>query len=178
MVEQICWWCCHASPTDQQLYNMPLKYDSKLDQFTTMGQFCTWSCMKSYAINRCRIESGRVVNNITLMRLKSEGKISRTRCAPHQALLDKFGGDMTIEEFRKGCDSIVITQMPDEVKRTVVGLKATFQRPSADATGPSAPLRVKRKKPLKTQGGSLQLKITKKEPSGPVGPLYRPMSPY
>ena len=50
MSEPYCWWCCHPFPGPSLHY--PYKYDERTKHFTTTGHFCSWECMKSYALDQ------------------------------------------------------------------------------------------------------------------------------
>jgi hypothetical protein len=81
---------------------MPLKHDEKRNTFHTTGNFCSWSCMKSYAIEKYGLSRGGLIcGNIVMLRKKMYNQIGPIKPAPHKYRLKEFGGDLTIEEFRK-----------------------------------------------------------------------------
>ena len=43
----VCWWCTEALPQFPCIH-FPIKYDSHLDRFRTIGNFCSWECAKAY----------------------------------------------------------------------------------------------------------------------------------
>lgn len=45
-----CWWCCH--PFEGTALSMPHKHDERRNKFYTSGNFCSWSCMKTYTIDK------------------------------------------------------------------------------------------------------------------------------
>jgi hypothetical protein len=95
-----CWWCCHDFEGTQ--LKMPLKHDEKRNTFHTTGNFCSWSCMKSYAIEKYGLSRGGLIcGNIVMLRKKMYNQIGSIKPAPHKYRLKEFGGDLTIEEFRK-----------------------------------------------------------------------------
>ena len=87
---------------------MPYAYDASKKTFQTTGNFCSWSCMKSFALEKYGVhKGGTICSNMLLMRKRMYNEFSPIEKAPSRYLLNVFGGDMTIEEFREGlvCDA-------------------------------------------------------------------------
>ena len=95
----VCWWCVHALP-QRPCIHLPIKYDDKLDRFTTIGNFCSWQCAKAYALDTISAKSGEVQSFLAMMRLRAFGKYVPLWPAPKRQFLKCFGGNMSIEEFR------------------------------------------------------------------------------
>jgi len=95
----ICWWCVHALPIDPPIH-LPIKYDSKLNKFSSIGNFCSWQCAKAYAIDMGTSRSGEIQSFLAMMRRRSIGRYESLWPAPKRQALKCFGGHMTIEEFR------------------------------------------------------------------------------
>ena len=95
----ICWWCVHPLP-QFPCFHQPTKYDEKRNRFTTVGNFCSWECMKAHALDANTARSGEIQSFIALMRMKSYGKYMPLHAAPKRLALKIFGGTMTIDEFR------------------------------------------------------------------------------
>ena len=95
----ICWWCVHALPIDPPIH-LPVKYDSKLDRFSSIGNFCSWQCAKAYALDMGTSRSGEIQSFLAMMRRRSIGRHESLWPAPKRQALKCFGGNMTIEEFR------------------------------------------------------------------------------
>ena len=95
----ICWWCVHALPIDPPIH-LPVKYDSKLDRFSSIGNFCSWQCAKAYAIDMGTSRTGEIQSFLAMMRRRSIGRYESLWPAPKRQALKCFGGHMTIEEFR------------------------------------------------------------------------------
>ena len=92
-----CWWCTldiEGTPLE-----LPYKVE-KNGKFKTLGNFCSWECIKTYNIQENKLRFGDIQGNITLMRKKMYGKITSLGCAPSRYLLEKFGGTMTEKEFK------------------------------------------------------------------------------
>ena len=167
----VCWWCCHS--IEGAPLQMPYSYDNLRDSFATAGYFCSWSCVKAYAIDNHG--TGEISGNIGLLRKKMFGtKISETiKKAPRRQQLQMFGGDMTIEEFRENCTKNDIVQNRNEVKTSeiptrVVPIISNNKKLDEikNASGSNDTLRLKRQKPLKREENNLVstlgLKVTVK----------------
>ena len=95
----VCWWCVHDLP-QRPCIHLPIKYDEKLNRFTTIGNFCSWQCAKAYALDTISAKSGEVQSFLAMMRLRAFGKYVPLWPAPKRQFLKCFGGTMSIEEFR------------------------------------------------------------------------------
>lgn len=102
-----CWWCCHSF--EWESLHFPYAFVSNV--FYTTGHFCSWGCMKAYAIERGKFEACSL---ITLLRKRTEGKITPIKMAPKRYCLEMFGGDVTIDEFRSGVP-VIRLEIPGEV---------------------------------------------------------------
>ena len=155
-----CWWCCHEC-TGTPL-SMPYKHDEKRNTFRTAGTFCSWSCMKTYALDTYGINRGSIIcGNMIMMRKKLFGKLGSIKPAPKRFRLTQFGGDLTIEKFRENL--LVDTEPPKEVNTEVIPniLIAPVSNTSKmyeikTASGTNEPLRLKREKPLKRDQNNLE----------------------
>lgn len=138
----LCWWCCHEIPGE----SLGLPYELKNNQFKTLGQFCTWPCVKAYNIERDKYNTGQCTDLITLYRKRSLGGESLGRplkSAPNRLCLKAFGGKLTIEEFRRGSEAVVT--LPDEI-RSYQHVDVTL-----NAVTEEGPLVLTRQKPLKRE---------------------------
>ena len=69
-----CWWCCHTF--EGVPLSMPYKHDERRNKFYTSGNFCSWSCMKTYAIDKYGCNRGGLIcGNMVMMRRKLFNKI-------------------------------------------------------------------------------------------------------
>jgi hypothetical protein len=173
----VCWWCCH--PYEGKTVHMPYKYDEKLKKFYTTGNFCSWGCCKAFALDRYGTNKGSIVSqNIALMRLTMNPKsVIRTSKAPSRYLLQMFGGDMTIDEFRNiSKDDFPTFQLPNEVymlplvqkkavpttvpnvTKGVNDLQSKIDEINQSSTH-NEPLRLKRPKPLKRDQNNLETSL-------------------
>ena len=80
---------------------MPVTYDSINDTYTLYGSFCSLQCANAYNFS-VHNGSDKVweVNSWIQMLGKRHGINMIIRPAPSRYLLEMFGGNMTIEEFR------------------------------------------------------------------------------
>lgn len=138
-----CWWCCY--PFEWESLHYP--YDFSGNTFYTTGHFCSWECMKAYAINK-----GDQCEFLTLMKKRMNGKITHTKRAPSKLCLEMFGGTVTIQEFRNG-DTCVL-KIPGEFYQDQIVTKQDM--PVKTEPGE---LRLKREKPLERTKGKLETSL-------------------
>ena len=168
-----CWWCCHSF--ENLPLQLPYKYDDKTNRFSTCGNFCSWSCMKSYNMEKYGLSRGAIImGNMIIMRKKLYNVVDNIRSAPPRVLLKEFGGTLTIEEFRNNETSDkMLTQnkvdqsyqhQPEFVKRVSMPQSTKLSDISC-SSGTNEPLRLKRSKPLKRDENNLEksLGITRKK---------------
>jgi len=139
----LCWWCCHEIPGEK----LGLPYEFKNNQFKTMGQFCTWPCVKAFNIQREKYNMEQVLDLITLYRKRSLGPEALSRplkSAPSRMTLKAFGGPLTIEEFRKSPETAVT--FPDDIR----GMPFVETKVVREIE-PEGPLVLTRPKPLKRE---------------------------
>lgn len=155
-----CWWCCHECKGTP--LSMPYKHDEKRDTFMTSGTFCSWSCMKTYALDTYGINRGSIIcGNMIMMRRKIFGKLGSIKPAPKRFRLVQFGGDMTIEQFRENL--LVDTNPPDDIQTEPVPnicvpivSNTSKMYEIKSASGKNESLRLKREKPLKRDQNNLE----------------------
>jgi hypothetical protein len=154
-----CWWCVH--PLLGAPLHLPFKYDDRTDRFTTTGEFCSWECMKAFALDMSTSRSGEIQSFIAVMRRKALGKYVILKAAPKRQALKIFGGTLSIEEFRRCSQQEAPVFVPYEkyICPTTPAVTVTSSELSADET-----LKLKRDKPLKRTASKLEsaLGITRK----------------
>ena len=141
---------------------MPHKHDSRRNKFYTSGNFCSWSCMKSFALDKHGITRGSIIcGNIIMMRRKMYNQLGSIKPAPNRFMLKEFGGDLTIDEFRLNQTVDVIK--PNEIeKRPVVDNVIPFVSNTKkmdeikNASSNNSALKLKRNKPLKRDYNNLE----------------------
>jgi hypothetical protein len=180
----VCWWCVHGLP-QRPCIHLPVKYDEKLNRFTTIGNFCSWQCAKAYALDMNSAKSGEIQSFLAMMRLRAFGKFVPLWAAPKRQFLKCFGGTMSIEEFRTYGGSVEPPQLYFPIQKQVHPLLndsrtevGTLRGPSAttvsgdksklmaieNSTSQSETLKLKRNKPLARAASKLEstLGITRK----------------
>ena len=167
-----CWWCCH--PYESPTLHMPFNYDDKIKKFKTAGQFCSWSCIKAYALERYGLNKGGLIcQNLTLLKKHTTGELTRTWPAPSRQTLKVFGGTLTIDEFRAASGpNAPIVHMPNELHITHEVIEKSREyiprsQPTTNklqyklkeinnAASSNEPLRLKRSTPLKRDQNNLE----------------------
>lgn len=100
LIMTCCWWC--TEPIEGNELHMPYKFNQELKEFHTTGMFCSWGCMKAYAVDKySQNRWGEYCMYIHIMRKMMTGKTGPLKGAPTRYALQKFGGPMSIQEFRK-----------------------------------------------------------------------------
>lgn len=115
-----CWWCGYEF--DTLPLGIPLHYHSHVDKcnteiqkfltirnfqsttndfFETDGLFCSFPCCKAYLVaNGFKGKYKNSFSLLTLLHIKLYGEINIIPSAPPRELLEKWGGPLTIEEYR------------------------------------------------------------------------------
>lgn len=168
-METCCWWCTY--PIEGEILKLPYKME-RSGKYHVMGNFCSWECMKTYNMHENRMKFGEIQTFMTSMRLKRYGKITRLGCAPNRYCLQKFGGDMSIDEFRSKCGANPPTiRMPDTHNfiHDLVEKKPYFKTDSLSdgqrmnmikgSNATAETLRLKRPTPIKRETNNLEFAL-------------------
>tara|TARA_B100001094_G_C17991553_1_gene700480 strand:- start:247 stop:939 length:693 start_codon:yes stop_codon:yes gene_type:complete len=95
---ELCWNCSHAF--DKSIIGIPLKYDN--DIFYIYGDFCSLECGARYAYEYLPDKFRDIYSLINLYNQKLNPQESiPIELAPNKLLLKAFGGELTIDEYRK-----------------------------------------------------------------------------
>jgi len=95
-----CFWCCHS--IDNSIFGMPYNYDTINDTFYIIGSFCSLNCANAYNFSvNCGSDKVWEVNSWIQMLGKRYGFKNIIRPAPSRYLLEMFGGNLKIDDFRK-----------------------------------------------------------------------------
>lgn len=101
--ELVCWHCTFTF--DNFPLSMPFYYDSIKGLFKSKGYFCSFNCMKAYAFSNSFKLSGNCIPLIqhlhNVLTKNDKNKCFMISRSPPREALIKFGGTMSIEEFRK-----------------------------------------------------------------------------
>ena len=92
-----CYYCHHFF--DNKPFYIPLKYSEVLNRYKLFGNFCSPNCAKSYCISSKLLES----KTYLLCKFYRElfGPSFKFSPAPCFLKLKEYGGNLSIEEFRK-----------------------------------------------------------------------------
>jgi hypothetical protein len=105
-----CWWCTYQF--DNLACGIPIKYEN--DKYHVKGYFCSFNCALSYNENEnmdylIKQERRSLLN---LLYNKMEPLCYEIQKAPKKECLLKYGGILTIEEFRKNNKIYKLTYPP------------------------------------------------------------------
>jgi hypothetical protein len=93
-----CWWCCHIF--NNNAFYLPVKYENNI--FQVKGYFCSFSCVMTYNKNIKDSKVNERNSLIYLMKKKMYKKeINNITYSLPRETLKIFGGNLSIEEFRK-----------------------------------------------------------------------------
>ena len=116
-----CWHCRHKF--DSRPIGCPFRYKRRGNAYDCEGIFCSFSCSKAYGISANR-ELFRFSGTYLLkMRKAMTGENFSTPliAAPHWCRLADYGGDLSIQEFRKIGASKLIQVIPESLKLFAFG---------------------------------------------------------
>lgn len=94
----LCWNC--SEPLNNSIYSIPLIYKNKI--FYVYGDFCCLECGLRYA--RDNFDSNKYLEILTYTNLYNKEMYNNDdsiNIAPHRLMLKKFGGNLTIDEYKK-----------------------------------------------------------------------------
>lgn len=96
-----CWHCCEMICRTDPLYQVPRSYDPSLDSFYVYGAFCTLACCKAYIESCDAFVKWHQMTIFHKMTSVVYGIHEPIVAAPPRISLQKFGGVMSIDAFRK-----------------------------------------------------------------------------
>lgn len=96
-----CWWCCHGFTN--QPCGIPVRYVDNV--FHVQGVFCSFSCACAYLVNeaqnRDQMWSSYSLLHLLCRKALNQSSVSKIHMAPPRQALQKFGGFLSIDEFRQ-----------------------------------------------------------------------------
>ena len=99
--ENTCWWC--TCSFDSQVFSMPIRA-SQHNQFETIGCFCSPECCAAYIFDKNAYNGDAWKNYEMLHHMVSssyDGQTIRIKLAPPREILQKYGGNYTIDGYRQ-----------------------------------------------------------------------------
>lgn len=94
-VDELCWWCCNKF--EGKPYKMPVSKNCD-GTYACVGHFCSPECACAYILDS-GYRFGDKWKEYELLHEMLETNTS-IKAAPKRELLNVFGGDLTIDEFR------------------------------------------------------------------------------
>ena len=93
---KLCWNCSHDF--FDRIHGVPINYNSGV--FHTVGDFCSIECMSRYAVDNMNDDIYNILPLINLYNNKINNN-NKVKLAPNRLLLNIYGGNMTIDDYRK-----------------------------------------------------------------------------
>lgn len=95
----ICWNCCHNFNCSEKK-EIPIKYDNNV--FHVYGVFCSFECGARYILdNYSGSELWEKISLLNIYYNVSTKNYKKVKYAPPKLYLKKFGGNLSIDEYRK-----------------------------------------------------------------------------
>jgi hypothetical protein len=99
-----CWWCSYNF--DNTPATLPIKYEKGV--YFVTGIFCSPECGASWNFNQ-NVSDTLIWKRYSLLNMLYINMYKNVnlniKLAPSKELLEKFGGNLSIEEFRKSCNN-------------------------------------------------------------------------
>ena len=128
-----CWHCCHSFESTPVYVPDSVTFDSDGEKmYMVFGNFCSLQCAKTHILSQKTFSANKQLMLLNSMAVDIYQSILPIPTAPPKICLKRFGGSMTIEEFR-GTDSVHITcsEPPFQSADVVI---STFDRKPRDNT--------------------------------------------
>jgi len=99
---KVCWNCCHDFHSI--VYGVPLKYHQEI--FYIYGYFCSLECGARYVFDNLKTyDFNEILSLINLFNNMIHKKNDSIILPPNRLVLTQFGGNKSIEEYRKNDQS-------------------------------------------------------------------------
>lgn len=105
---KVCWNCCHNF--HNIVLGLPISYNN--DIFHTIGDFCSVECMSRYALDNHNDDIYEIFPLINLYNNTMNNSVNKIRIAPNRLMLNIFGGDMDIDNYRNNNTEIYDIKLP------------------------------------------------------------------
>ena len=147
-----CFWCCHSF--NNTPWGVPMKYVN--DKFSVYGVFCSANCSASYIFNGMYdVNVWELYSLLNLLYYKIHGEFIKITSAPDKICLKKFGGQLSIEEYRESLvqkRSVYSIKFPPMISVIPVMEEINLKRlQSSEAAAKTGELRLKRLHPLRNR---------------------------
>lgn len=105
---ELCWNCCHKF--NGIITGMPYKCVNNI--FYTIGDFCSLECAARYAYDNHKENIHEIMNIINMYKNIKYNDDSKVKLALPRLTLSMFGGNLSIEEYRKDINDIYNINIP------------------------------------------------------------------
>lgn len=154
-----CFYCCHE--IQGKSLKLPQSYDDVKDEFVLFGHFCSFECMKTYNLE---LNDSFIYKRFTFIGMLAEKVMkskSQINFAPNKFMLKRFGGPLTIEEFRKNAKDIPYGYDDSFMRNNTTATINTSDSSIVSSYNPvpvsNEPLKLQRSKPLKNKQNTLEM---------------------
>lgn len=143
---------------------MPISFDENKNDFKFYGQFCSWECMKSYNLYSNSSFKQSIFNYIQMCHDRLCSGSQNIKFAPPKTMLNVFGGEITIEDFRSNNSEFKVYEHPVQTEEQIVEKYENFSiksksenfTPSEDTVIVNEPIKLKRKTPKPSSQNTLE----------------------
>ena len=101
-ISEVCWNCCHNF-NNNIVVGLPYKYTNNI--FYSVGDFCSLECAARYAFDNYKNNIYEIMNIINLYKNIKYNSSEKVKLALPRLTLKKFGGNLSIDEYRKNIDN-------------------------------------------------------------------------
>ena len=131
--------CCFYDtyPIKGNVVGLPKKLNQN-GSFTIWGCFCSLECARAYVLENNTCNQSKESSLLALYGIKTYGINFRLQRAADKLLLEKFGGPLSIEEWRKECHStrLWVLKLP-QCERTSMAYECYLNHDSTDMKVPA-----------------------------------------
>lgn len=118
-----CWWCTYAFHTPP--IGVPKRTSLTEDTFFVIGNFCSFACCLAYALEdkTLKVTTGDLIYMYHKMTGKRDVNYTdaKLKPAPSRYILEKFGGRMSIGDFRAlGPETTVVSLIQPQIPMNMV----------------------------------------------------------
>jgi hypothetical protein len=104
-----CWWCCHSF--DGVPLGLPVKFVPSIQKFRCQGVFCSFSCMMAFHNEHNGKGESHLIKYLYSKVTGTPLPHCRIHPAPPRWCLSKFGGPLSLNQFRQSSKENKIYKM-------------------------------------------------------------------
>ena len=126
----VCWYC--TEPFSETPVQCPRAHHEETNTYLMEGSFCSYACVLSYikVATSLPSEQWAIAHNVSKICRANKAEPC-LNASPHWSCLQKFGGHMTIEQFRASSKNNEVPRTLPATSRVVfTGYSHTLQNPS------------------------------------------------